>query len=398
MTARALALTVGLTLFASCGDDGSSQPCSTSSGCPSGETCVEGRCRRTSVRDLGVARDATPSDDAGPAEGDGGTEDARASDAAGDRDARVDASGPVDVDAALDASPMDASPDVGPGRDATASLDAFLDVGDGSTPGDAASSDSGAPDGATDDAAPLPCRTRVDCAPGEHCAVERCGAVGVCAAAPDCVPGGAPLVCACDGTETHTFPGFCSARAAGFGGLLHDGPCVGTERATCTIGGGPARECNEHEWCEPQAGSTTPCAGSGRCEPRPDCTSTPAASGPVCGCDRWSYANDCEARAAGVSWPAAGLCSCATDDECGAGFCNLGLDPSCADGAAGLCERVPTSCAGERAQATCACPGGREFPSDCARRTDRVADAVVCACAASGEMDGCCAADADCTG
>jgi hypothetical protein len=103
----------------------------------------------------------------------------------------------------------------------------------------------------------------------------------------------APRACACDGT-THATS--CKLWRAG-GTLAHEG--------TCDEGcGGPdALPCPSGTYC--LAWNCADDGGWGRCVPPPHpCYPT----GPVCGCDRMTYSNECNAYAAGVMVRYYGVC------------------------------------------------------------------------------------------
>ncbi|MDH5490524.1 MAG: hypothetical protein OEY14_00975, partial [Myxococcales bacterium] len=87
------------------------------------------------------------------------------------------------------------------------------------------------------------------------------------------------------------------------------------------------------------------CDAAGVCAPRPDFC--PAVFDPVCGCDRRTYGNGCEAAAAGVNVAARGEClaacllrprasCCFGDADCSGGAKCYGA--RCIAGAEGVCK------------------------------------------------------------
>jgi len=160
---------------------------------------------------------------------------------------------------------------------------------------------------AADYACPHPCPPGcgglmgLTCAEGEYCELPVgrccCDVQGECAPIPDdCPPGGEP-VCACNGV---TYDNECEASAAGTS-IDHAGPCAGG--ATCGgIGGVP---CGEGEFCNLGVGHCC-CDFQGVCERLPILCLPD--NDPVCGCNGTTYANPCEANAAGTSINHVGPC------------------------------------------------------------------------------------------
>ncbi len=184
------------------------------------------------------------------------------------------------------------------------------------------------------------CTTNAECASGEYCekAPGNCDGAGRCVARPELCPQDIDPVCGCDGV---TYNNACEAASAGVN-VQHPGACA----AVCTMNA----ECAAAEYCK-----TSGCGGQGECQPRPQFC--PDVWLPVCGCDRVTYGNACEAAAAGVSVKYNGECrmECLTNSECGtAEYC--AKDPG-ACGAAGLCTARPEGCTITLWDPVCGCDG-----------------------------------------
>jgi len=236
------------------------------------------------------------------------------------------------------------------GSDAPGSTpDASTPTRDGSATGDGddagAAEDAATPDASSEDdagtaesdAGQARCGTRggIECGDGQFCNFEPdvdCGGTdrgGLCEDRPEiCTAIFAP-VCGCN---DRTYSSACSAHAAGVSvqrdGACEPGPEPQPEGATC--GGIAALTCEDGQFCnlEESAGGLG-CEGiadsSGVCQNTPMfCTRQYQ---PVCGCDRKSYGNDCEAHSEGVSILHEGAC---TEIDCAAvgGQVVVGIGPA----------------------------------------------------------------------
>jgi hypothetical protein len=140
------------------------------------------------------------------------------------------------------------------------------------------------------------CDGQDDCAEGSYCAFREgfCGGLGLCTERPTECPDIRDPVCGCDGL---TYSNECFAAMAGVG-IQFRGSCDGGNldcQTSATCGGG--------FYCAKADGD---CDGNGRCESVP--TSCEPIDAPVCGCDGITYANECEANAAGVNVLREGEC------------------------------------------------------------------------------------------
>ena len=152
--------------------------------------------------------------------------------------------------------------------------------------------------------APTPCDSSDDCGPDDYCAKKpgECDSQGVCSPRPRYCPVIWKPVCGCDGV---TYPNRCVAARAGVS-VDHEGQCARPCKSN--------RHCDPHDYCAKAEGD---CDGEGTCERRPRVC--PDVWDPVCGCDRQTYGNPCEAAAAGVSVDYPGECkppACTGNDDC----------------------------------------------------------------------------------
>ena len=189
---------------------------------------------------------------------------------------------------------------------------------------------------------PTPCTSNECCDGNEYCArnVGDCGGTGRCQEIPAGCPDVWDPVCGCDGL---TYGNSCEAAAAGVS-VLRDGECGEEDCVDNT-------DCARGDLCLKEASD---CEGRGRCARRPNVC--PRILDPVCGCDQRTYANECLARAAGVSVLRPGDCedSCSEAVDCPRGsYC--ARDRNDCDGP-GACRPRPPRCP-DVLDPVCGCDG-----------------------------------------
>jgi hypothetical protein len=142
------------------------------------------------------------------------------------------------------------------------------------------------------------------CDEGEYCnyAPEalcgRADATGVCTAIPTVCTLELNPVCGCD---SRTYSNACAAAAAGIS-VATEGKC-----AEEYCGGYAGVKCLEDQYCDLAEGQGCGVSdASGICKPRPRvCTREYQ---PVCGCNDWTYDNECLAASDGMTIRAEGDC------------------------------------------------------------------------------------------
>ncbi len=222
------------------------------------------------------------------------------------------------------------------------------------------------------------CATVADCSPAQFCrlAAMTCTGEGICVTPPVSCTSDFEPVCGCDG---ETYSNRCAANAASVS-IAAEGPCdapameCGPELAQCPMG----------MFCERTLEASCDESMRGRCREIP--TSCPPDESPVCGCDEVTYANRCEAKAAGVSISSEGDCSsevatCVQGaDDCAEGsFCLLPADAACEEGARGECVPRPTRC-DEDDSPVCGCDG-ETYESACAAHAEGISIVAAGSCA-----------------
>ncbi len=185
---------------------------------------------------------------------------------------------------------------------------------------------------------------------------DTCGGAGSCLLVPIECPDWNYPVCACD---DKTYKSACHAEMQKQG-IRHAKECG--SMIPCATND----DCAPKEFCAKPLGS---CSTSvmGKCDNRPtDCAMTRAVA-PQCGCDNYTYSNQCWAAAAGAVIAHAGECDgdvlCWDSTACGENeYCQK--KPGVCDMGFGVCRPVPPDCPDENGPDVCGCDL-REYGDAC---------------------------------
>lgn len=182
-----------------------------------------------------------------------------------------------------------ASDDVACAGGATEIDFAAIDAADAADAADIAEQDAPA-------AAAKECTANKQCGAKDYCAKAAgdCAGKGACKVKPEICPDVFKPVCGCNG---RTYSNECYAARAGVN-VKAEGACAAQAKACKTNA-----QCTKGDFCAKETGK---CDGEGTCSVRP--TICPTIVDPVCGCDKKTYNNQCEAFRAKVNVAHAGKC------------------------------------------------------------------------------------------